>query len=101
LFFIGAPLGAIIRKGGLGLPLVLSALIFVLYYILSVTGEKFVREDVWVPVFGMWLSSIVLMPFGVWVTIKTNKDSSLMDIDSWKKFFTNIFEFISNKIRKK
>lgn len=91
LFFIGAPLGAIIRKGGLGLPLVLATLIFVAYYILSITGEKFVREDVWNPVFGMWLSSMVLFPFGLWLTIKTIKDSPLMDMESWYKFTARIF----------
>ncbi len=90
LFFIGAPLGAIIRKGGLGLPLVLATLIFVIYYILSITGEKFVREDVWNPVFGMWLSSIVLFPFGLWLTLKTIKDSPLMDMESWYKNFSRI-----------
>jgi lipopolysaccharide export system permease protein len=90
LFFIGAPLGAIIRKGGLGLPLVLATLIFVAYYIMSITGEKFVREGLWNPVFGMWLSSIVLLPFGVWITSKTLNDSPLMDYESWHKYTSKI-----------
>ncbi len=90
LFFIGAPLGAIIRKGGLGLPLVVASLIFVFYYVMSITGEKFVREGVWHPVFGMWMSSFVLFPLGLWLTIKTIKDSPLMDAEAWYKFITTI-----------
>jgi len=90
LFFIGAPLGAIIRKGGIGLPLVIATLIFVAYYILSITGEKFVREGMWNPVFGMWLSSMVLFPFGLWITLKTINDSPLMDSESWHKVTTKV-----------
>lgn len=90
LFFIGAPLGAIIRKGGLGLPLVVAALIFVAYYILSITGEKFVREGVWAPLFGMWLSSMILLPFGFWLTLKTTTDSPLMDMESYRQGFSRL-----------
>ncbi len=81
LFFIGAPLGAIIRKGGLGLPLVVAALIFIFYYILSITGEKFAKEGVWTPIYGMWLSSIILLPFGAWLTYKATTDSQILDSD--------------------
>ena len=102
LFFIGAPLGAIIRKGGLGLPLVLATLIFVAYYILSITGEKFVREGLWNPVFGMWLSSIVLLPFGIWLTLKTLNDSPLMDSESWHKYTSKVVGvFKSLKFKRK
>lgn len=100
LFFIGAPLGAIIRKGGLGLPLVLATLIFVTYYIVSVTGEKFVREGVWNPIFGMWLSSGILFPFGVWLTIKTTTDSPLMDAEAYYKFFSKIKIAVLKLIKK-
>lgn len=93
LFFIGAPLGAIIRKGGLGLPLVIATLIFVTYYILSVTGEKFVREGVWNPIFGMWLSSAILFPFGVWLTLKTTTDSPLMDAEAYYKVINKAKRF--------
>ncbi|MGM0408931.1 MAG: LptF/LptG family permease, partial [Bacteroidota bacterium] len=65
-FFIGAPLGAIIRKGGLGMPVVVSILLFIAYYIISMTGEKSAREDVWNMVGGMWFSTIVFLPLGVW-----------------------------------
>ncbi|PLW92641.1 MAG: hypothetical protein C0592_09785 [Marinilabiliales bacterium] len=87
LFFIGAPLGAIIRKGGLGTPLVVSVIIFILYYIISIMGEKSVKEGALDPYIGMWISSAVMLPFGLWLTIKTTTDSPLMEADSWTKFF--------------
>jgi lipopolysaccharide export system permease protein len=77
-FFIGAPLGAIIRKGGLGMPVVVSILLFILYYIFSMTGEKSAREDVWNMITGMWFSSIVFLPVGIWLTYKAVTDSSIM-----------------------
>ncbi len=100
LFFIGAPLGAIIRKGGLGLPLVVATLIFVAYYILSVTGEKFVKEGIWNPMFGMWLSSMVLFPFGLWLTLKTINDSPLMDSDAWYKYSSRIVSTLKRLLKR-
>lgn len=89
-FFIGAPLGAIIRKGGLGMPAVISVLFFVLYYIITITGEKFARELIWGPAAGMWLSSFVLLPLGIFLSYKATTDSMLMNtdfyIDTAKKF---------------
>lgn len=101
LFFIGAPLGAIIRKGGLGLPLVVSVLVFVFYYILSITGEKFAKETGSMVWFGMWLSSAVLLPFGVWLTIKTTSDSPLMDSEIWKRPVEKINSLIKARRAKK
>ncbi len=80
-FFIGAPLGAIIRKGGLGMPVVVSILFFVFYYIIALTGEKFVRELVWNPNLGMWVSSIILLPLGVFLSYKATTDSVIMNAD--------------------
>ncbi|MCO5266043.1 MAG: LptF/LptG family permease [Lentimicrobium sp.] len=88
LFFIGAPLGAIIRKGGLGLPLVISIVFFVIYHVISMTGEKSVKAGQMDPVIGMWLSSAVLLPLGVILTLKATTDSPLFDPDIWKRFFT-------------
>jgi len=85
-FFIGAPLGAIIRKGGLGMPVVVSVLFFVIYYVITLTGEKFVREDVLSPFAGMWLSSIILLPVGIFLTYKATADSAIMNIDTYLKF---------------
>ena len=99
LFFIGAPLGAIIRKGGLGMPLVVSVIVFLLYYVISITGEKSVKEGVLSPVFGMWLSSMILLPFGIWLTTKTTTDSPLMETDTWAKLADRFNKFF--RIKKK
>ena len=85
LFFIGAPLGAIIRKGGLGMPLVISVIMFVLYHILSIVGEKSVKEFVMEPWLGMWLASLAFLPLGIFFTAKATTDSPLMDNEAWKK----------------
>ncbi len=83
LFMIGAPLGAIIRKGGFGLPVVFSVLFFVLFHIMSITGEKFAREGVLDALAGMWLSSVVVLPIAVILMLQATTDSSLMDMDSY------------------
>jgi len=82
-FFIGAPLGAIIRKGGLGTPLVISVLLFLVYYIIDNTGYKMSRDGRWDVWFGMWLSTVILAPLGVYVTIKAMNDSSVFDKDRY------------------
>ncbi|WP_418991327.1 LptF/LptG family permease [Alistipes sp.] len=80
-FLIGAPLGAIIRKGGLGLPVVVSIIFFVIYYIISITGEKLAKEGNWDAVYGMWLSTFILTPIAVYLTYKATNDSTLLDTD--------------------
>ena len=87
-FFIGAPLGAIIRKGGLGMPVVVSVVFFVIYYVITIIGERVaVNGDM--PVFlGAWISSIVLFPVGIFLTFKATTDAALLDAESWRKFFT-------------
>lgn len=87
LFFIGAPLGAIVKKGGLGTPLVFATLFFLLYYILTITGENMVESEVMSPAWGMWLSSIVLTPLGIFLTYKAANDSSLFDREVYKRIF--------------
>ncbi len=82
-FFIGAPLGAIIRKGGLGVPVVVSVMIFIFYYIINVSGEKLAKSGEWVPWFGEWLSSMVLCPVGVFLTYKANNDSVVFNIEAY------------------
>jgi len=91
LFFIGAPLGAIIRRGGLGLPVVVSVLFFVLFHIISITGEKSVKEGVIDANYGMWIASAVLLPLGIFLTIKATTDSPLLDSDAWIKLFRRVF----------
>lgn len=86
-FFVGAPLGAIIRKGGLGLPAVISVLIFIFYYIINTSGMKMARDGSWNMVYGMWISSVVLLPFGVFLTYKANKDSVVFNAEMYLNFF--------------
>ena len=90
-FFIGAPLGTIIRRGGLGLPVVISVLFFVIYYIISTVSERMAEYGDLNVFLGVWLSTLVLFPVGLFLTIKATSDSSLLDGDSWGKFFRKIF----------
>lgn len=89
-FFIGAPLGAIIRKGGFGMPIVTSILFFIFYYIISLMSEKFVKELQILPWEGMWIPSAVLLPIGVFLTYKATRDSSLFNIEYYTRFFKTI-----------
>lgn len=83
-FFIGAPLGAIIRKGGLGIPVIVSVLVFIVYYILDNTGYRMARGDMWTVEFGKGLAPAVLIPLAGFVTYKANRDSMVFNIDQWK-----------------
>lgn len=91
-FFIGAPLGSIIRKGGLGLPVVISVLFFVVYYVISTLGERMAVFGQLNMFLGVWISSLVLMPIGLFLTFKATTDAALFDGDSWKKFFQKQFK---------
>jgi lipopolysaccharide export system permease protein len=99
-FFIGAPLGAIIRKGGLGMPVVVSILLFIAYYILMITGEKFAREDAWSMIGGMWFSSFVFLPLGIWLTYKAATDSGVMSLESYQIFFKKLLNIKKIKQQK-
>ena len=90
-FFIGSPLGAIIRKGGLGMPVVVSVLLFIFYYIIDNTGYKMARDGNWNIVFGMLLSSVVLASLGIFLTYKANKDSTVLSADMYKSLYRKIF----------
>ncbi|MBP5134679.1 MAG: LptF/LptG family permease [Paludibacteraceae bacterium] len=96
-FFIGAPLGAIIRKGGLGLPVVISVALFIVYYMIDNSGYKFARDGMWTPLEGMWLSSVVLLPLGIFLTYKAATDSVLFNVDSYFSVFKNFKQFIKRK----
>lgn len=85
LFFIGAPLGAIIRKGGLGMPFVISVLLFIVFHVLSMTGEKMAKSFIISSFVGMWFSSIVLMPVGIFLTYKSTTDSTLFNIERYTR----------------
>ena len=96
-FFIGAPLGAIIRKGGLGAPVVISVIMFIIYYIIDNTGYKMAREALWPCWVGMWLSSFVLLPTGIFLTYKAATDSPLFNPEAWvigwKRFVEKVKSF--------
>ena len=85
LFFIGAPFGSIVRKGGLGMPLVASVVFFVLYYVIGMIYEKSVRESAVGPI-GMWIATFVFIPIGALLTWQATTDSSLFDLSMWKKW---------------
>jgi len=91
LFFIGAPLGAIIRKGGMGLPVVIAISFFLVYHIVTTVAEKSAREGSINPIFGMWLAFIVLTPLAIFLTYKATADSALFDINQYKQFFNKLF----------
>ncbi len=91
LFFIGAPLGAIIRKGGLGMPVVISVVFFIIYYVISISGEKSAKIGAWPSWLGMWLSSITLFPLGLFLTYKAANDSVILNIDTYLKSFKKLF----------
>ncbi len=96
-FFIGAPLGAIIRKGGLGMPVVVSVILFIIYYIINNIGIKMARDGVWPEWEGVWLSSVVLFPLGVFLTYKSMKDSDLFNAEAYGKIFRKLLR-ISSKV---
>lgn len=98
LFFIGAPLGAIIRKGGLGLPVVFSTLFFIIFHVISMTGEKFAREGV-IPVYeGMWIPTMVFIPIGVLLTYSASTDARILSYDWWAIFLKKIVNFFKRLI---
>jgi lipopolysaccharide export system permease protein len=104
LFFIGAPLGSIIRKGGLGMPLVVALIFFLVFYLLSIFGEKFTKDSVLDPITGMWLPVIVLSPVGFFLTYKAMHDSQLFNKEYYyrviKSIRTATAKFLPNLKRK-
>ena len=94
-FFIGAPLGAIVRKGGLGTPTVISILFFVIWYVISMSAEKLVEENLISSIAGMWASSYILLPVGVFLTYKASNDSMIMNVDTYLHFFRKIKDFFT------
>jgi lipopolysaccharide export system permease protein len=101
-FFIGAPLGAIIRKGGLGMPVVISVGLFIFYYIIETIGTKMATNGVWEPWQGMWLSSAVLLSLGIFLTYKAANDSVILNPDTYVNAFKKLIgKRITRKIEKK
>lgn len=101
LFFIGAPLGSIIRKGGLGMPLVVAIIFFLMFHLLNMFGEKFVKEEITTPFMGMWLAVIVLIPVGIFLTYKAMHDSQLLNKEFYSRVFKNLRSLLSKFKREK
>ncbi len=93
-FFIGAPLGAIIRKGGLGTPAVISIFFFVIYYVISISGQKLVEELAVGTFAGMWAASYILLPIGIFLTYKATTDSVILNIETYLMFFKKVKDFV-------
>ncbi|MCA1742250.1 MAG: LptF/LptG family permease, partial [Bacteroidales bacterium] len=94
-FFIGAPLGAIIRKGGLGTPAVISVLFFLFYYVITLSGEKFAKEMIISVPLGMLASTIILLPLGIYLTYKATTDAAIMDAETYVLFFKKVGAFFT------
>jgi lipopolysaccharide export system permease protein len=102
MFLIGAPLGSIIRKGGLGAPLVFAIIFFVLFHLFNTFGEKFVTSEQTGPFVGMWLSTFVLVPIGIFLTYKAMRDSQLFNQEFYYRLFRQLRSFLANfRFRKK
>ncbi|MAC96110.1 MAG: permease [Flavobacteriales bacterium] len=99
LFLIGAPLGAIIRKGGLGMPIVISVIFFLIFHILSITGEKMSKEGAMPVVQGMWMASMILLPVGLFFTYKATTDSSFFRLDSYFDSLKKLFRKKSDQTK--
>jgi lipopolysaccharide export system permease protein len=95
LFLIGAPLGSIIRKGGIGTPLVFAVIFFVIFFLLNNFGKKFVKEDVMAPIYGIWLATFVLVPIGVFLTYKAMRDSQLFNKEFYYRTFRRLRPLLS------
>ncbi|MEB2774245.1 LptF/LptG family permease [Algoriphagus sp. D3-2-R+10] len=95
MFLIGAPLGAIIKKGGLGMPVLVSIIFFIVYYMLTITGEKWAKEGIADPLFGTWFSNLCLLPFGLFFVKQARKDARLFEPD----FYVNIWKSIQKRFK--
>ena len=95
LFFIGAPLGSIIRKGGLGMPLVVAIIFFLIFHLLNMFGEKFVKEEIATPFWGMWMAVFVLTPIGIFLTYKAMHDSQLFSKEFYYRSFKKLRQYLS------
>jgi lipopolysaccharide export system permease protein len=97
LFLIGAPLGSIVRKGGLGTPVVFAVIFFVIFFLLNNFGKKFVREDVMQPLPGMWLATYILLPIGLFLIYKALHDSQLFNKEFYHRSFRRIKAFFNRE----
>ena len=96
-FFIGAPLGTIIRKGGIGVPLVITVVFFAFYFVISIIGEKMAKSGEIMPWIGMWLSTFVIFPICIFLTYKATMDSAVLSPDTYLNIVKKIKQFFTRK----
>jgi lipopolysaccharide export system permease protein len=101
LFLIGAPLGSIVRKGGIGTPVVFAVIFFVIFFLLNNFGKKFVQQDMVRPVSGMWMATFILVPIGIFLTYKAMHDSQLMNKEFYFRIFRKVRGMIKNRVKSK
>jgi lipopolysaccharide export system permease protein len=101
MFLIGSSLGSIIKKGGFGMPVLLSITFFILMYVLMQLGDKYAKEDIWPTIIGVWMPDIVLLIFGVYFLSKATNDARLFDSDIYDVYFDKVKVFFRNKFNKK
>jgi lipopolysaccharide export system permease protein len=101
LFLIGAPLGSIVRKGGIGTPVVFAVIFFVIFFLLNNFGKKFVQQDIVRPVSGMWMATFILVPIGLFLTYKAMHDSQLMNKEFYFRAFRKLRQMVKNRRKKK
>jgi lipopolysaccharide export system permease protein len=97
MFLIGAPLGAIIKRGGMGMPVLISIIFFILYYMLTITGEKWAKEGLTDSVFGTWFSNIVLLPFGLFFLKQARRDARLFEPDTYIEYFKKVHNWVKER----
>jgi len=100
LFFIGAPLGAIIRKGGMGMPVVVSVFIFIVHHVTNFSFEKLGRFMLWTPFEAMWTANLILLPIGLWLTYKSATDSVIFNAELYLKPFQKVYKFFESRFKK-
>lgn len=91
LFFVGAPLGAIIRKGGLGLPMVIAIVLFLIYYFIGVFAGNYAKEGNIHPILGAWVATLIMLPLGIYLTKRATEDKGMMSFGIVTDFFKNLF----------
>ena len=97
MFLIGAPIGAIIKKGGLGLPVIVSVIFFLIYYTLNTTGDKWGKENVFEPTIAVWCSNAILLPFGLFFLRQARNDARLFEADMYQVWWTKVKLFFKKK----
>jgi lipopolysaccharide export system permease protein len=100
MFLIGSSLGSIIKKGGFGMPVLLSITFFILMYVLMQLGDKYAKEDIWPTIVGVWMPDIVLLLFGLYFLSKATNDARLFESDIYDVYFEKIKTFLKNKFKK-